>query len=53
MRAGKPFGAPEGVVLKRYSHSEIGIPNGCLATLYTMESTADFKHNNFFFYKQT
>ena len=33
MRAGEPFGAPEGVRLKRYSRSEIDIPNGRLATL--------------------
>ena len=36
MRAGEPFGAPEGVRLKRYSRSEIDIPNGRLATLCVM-----------------
>ena len=34
MRAGEPFGAPEGVRLKRYSRSEIDIPNGRSATLW-------------------
>ena len=43
MRAGEPFGAPEGVRLKRYSRSEIDIPNGRLATLCAYNAVPGIK----------